>query len=268
MPGLGWTRRGWTVAARTAHAGRRGSARRARPVRSESRSRDRGLPSHRHQDRRDRIPVRRVRLSESLPVRRAFGRSGDAAQRHLPGADGRRPRGVGVRLDDAWKCVGLPGRVAGGRPRRDEGARGRSPRGDCRMPGARASHRSLPVTRARISARREGTVGGTQAAGSDSETLHAGRRQRVRRGNPRCLWESVRGELLRHVRPPLHDPRPVVRPRTTLCRRVPGPICAVISAWPDARIPLGRSKRCARSGRRSRPDRRRPAEHARGVDRP
>ena len=87
---------------------------------------------HRHAHRRGPSHLRGVPLSGALSVRRAVGRSRHPPQRHLPRAHQRRPRGVGLRVDDAGQRLGVSRRLAGCRARRDEGA------------GRRAARRSRP----------------------------------------------------------------------------------------------------------------------------
>ena len=58
------------------------------------------------------------------------------------------------------------------------------------------------------------------AAGADPEALHAGRRQRLRRGPPRRLRQGPRPQLLRHLRPGVHEPRSVGRSRPGVQGRI------------------------------------------------
>ena len=89
---------------------------------SPRRPRHSRVPPHRYPRRQRRSSLRGVSLPRALPVRRAHGRSRDDPQRQLPCADGRRPRGLGIRVDDARQRLGLPRGAARRRARRHDRA--------------------------------------------------------------------------------------------------------------------------------------------------
>ena len=71
----------------------------------------------------------------------------------------------------------------------------------------RPSHRSVPRARARVPRAAAADVSArARAAGADPQALHARRRQRVRRRHPRRVRQGVRRELLRDLRPVVHEP--------------------------------------------------------------
>ena len=214
------------------------------------------LAPDRHPHRVGRPPIRGVPLPRPVPVRRPVGRSRHHPQRELPRADPRRRRGgegrVGLRIDDARQRVGISRRIPRRRSRRDEGARRRAPAADGVVRRTRASDRPLPGARARVSARRGRRVRRTRAPVAHPEALHARRRQRVRRRDPRCLRQGVRRELLRDLRPVVHAARPVRRSRRRVQGGVPRSLRTVDAACDDTGLSFDRRERSA--GGRRRPD--------------
>ncbi len=108
---------------------------------------------------------------------------------------------VWLRLDDARERLGVPGRFPGRRPRRDADARRPAARRHRGLRRQRASDRSVPGARTRVPARRRRRLARAVAADSDSQAVHAGGRERVRRGDPRRLRQSVRPERVRDLWP-------------------------------------------------------------------
>ena len=128
----------------------------------------------------------------------------------LPGAHRRRPRGLGLRVDDARQRVGVSRGLAGRRPRRDEGACRRAARRHRRLRRDGPSDRSLPRARAGVSARRGRRCRAAQAlptpipklctlvvASAFDAALHD------------AYGKAFGAEQLRDLRPRVHEPRSV-----------------------------------------------------------
>ena len=210
--------------------------------------------------------VRGVPLPDAVSVRRPYRGPRHAVERQLPCAHGRGAGGLGLRVDDARERVGVSRRLAGGRPRRDGGARRGIADADRRVRRQRPSDRSVPRAGAGVSPRRGRRLARSRPAGPDSQALHAGRGEPLRRRRPRRLWQGVRAQLLRDLRPRVHEPRPLPRPGVGVQGGVPGSLHPGEAAGGDAGVPLGRRERSARSGRRADADRRRAAQYAGRMD--
>ena len=208
-------------------------------------SRRHRFSAHRHWHRRGDPPVRGLQVPGALSVRRSNGRQRDADQRQLPGENGRREGSVGLRVDDAGKRLGVSGGVPGRWAGRHEGA-GRRVEPDHRgLSREGASRRSVSRARNTVSARRRGAVERARTVGSDSEALHARRRQCVRRRDSRRLRQGVRRELLRDLRSVVHDPRPVARSRPRVQGGVSRSVRPGHASCEHAGVPFRRRQRSA-----------------------
>ncbi len=219
-------------------------------------------------DRRGPAHVRGASLPRAVPVRRAHRRPRHDPERRPPCPDRRRHGRLGLRVDAAGERLGVPGGALRRQPRRDDVARRRAAPAHRGVRRQRPSDRPVSRARARLRQGRGGHVARAAADRPDSEAVHAGGGERVRRRPPRCLRQGLRRQLLRDVRCRLHAPRPVARPRACLRGGVPRSLRAVGAAGTDAGLPFGRRQRPHRRRRRDGAARRRAAQLARGVDRP
>ena len=144
--------------------------------------RDRGSPE-RYSDPGSPSRVRGLPVPRAVPVRRPIRRSGHAPERQVPRAHQRRPRIVWLRLDDAGQRVGVSRAPPGRGARRDAGARRR----DCATSPRDCDDKGHPIDLFRVlepavSAAPPLTSPRAQALPvPDSQALHAGGRERLRR---------------------------------------------------------------------------------------
>ena len=256
-----------SVPAASAPGAGRGAAAGGLPPAARAR-RPRVAPDRRaHRRGPARLPA--VPLPGPVHVRRAPGGRDHPAERALPAAHRRRPRGARLRIDDPGQRLGVPRRLARGGAGGAAGA-GRSPGRRHPRPATSAGTRwisgmALEPAFARASAQLSRRA---EAAGADPAAGDAGGGQRLRRRHPRRLRQGVRAQRLPDLRRRFRHRRSVPPPGPRLPGRIPRSLPGARPPPHPARVPLDRRQRSAGGGRREAAAGRRAARHLRAVDRP
>ena len=225
------------------------------------------IPPHRHPDRRGQPSVRGFPLPDAVSVRRTDGRSRHAAATSTAAcgpASGREAWGFGsMTLGNAWAFPAAP-QDAGLGAMKALAGRLRSRHRRLRRDGA--PRRSGPRARPGLPSRRDAAFGQPGAAGADSQAVHARGGERLRRRAARRVRQSASASAATRPTARSHmsrDLSPISGRRSTASISI---ATCRLRRGRDAGLPLGRRERSARGGRRPQRDRRRAAEHARGVD--